>query len=203
MEPSQSFEGYYTGDIICLSHETVPQGWGFLPCDGRQLNRKDYNDLYKLIQNVFGGDGTTFHLPDLRGVTPIGCNEYVGDNGGNSYPIGVGSKVGQFETTLTTDQLPAHDHSTVSDLPCKVSTEVPTTDTPDSGYMLSQTANDSGTTIYLYQDKGVPLNQMQILSASVDCKGGAAGSGEPFCNMQPYIAFGFYICTDGIAPFID
>ncbi|WP_022732077.1 phage tail protein [Thalassospira lucentensis] len=41
---------------------------GFLNCDGAEVSREDYAELYALIGDIWGeGDGsTTFNLPDLR-----------------------------------------------------------------------------------------------------------------------------------------
>ena len=45
---------------------TAPDGW--LICDGSQVSRTTYSDLFSVIGTTFGsGDGsTTFTLPDLR-----------------------------------------------------------------------------------------------------------------------------------------
>ena len=46
----------------------VPTGW--IICDGSALNGTlaQYSDLYAAIGNSWGGNGTTFNLPDLRGM---------------------------------------------------------------------------------------------------------------------------------------
>jgi microcystin-dependent protein len=55
------------GVIEAFGGTTAPTGW--LICDGSQVSRTTYADLYAVIGNNFGsGNGTTtFHLPDLRG----------------------------------------------------------------------------------------------------------------------------------------
>lgn len=40
---------------------------GWLACDGRSLACRDYPLLYAVIGKAFGGDGSRFCLPDLRG----------------------------------------------------------------------------------------------------------------------------------------
>lgn len=56
-----------TGTILSFASEVAPDGW--LVCDGQQVSRSTYAELYSVIGNRWGeGDGsTTFHLPDLRG----------------------------------------------------------------------------------------------------------------------------------------
>ena len=54
---------------------TYPAGW--LYCNGAQVSRATYSNLFALIGTTFGaGDGaTTFHLPDMRGRFPRGWND--------------------------------------------------------------------------------------------------------------------------------
>ena len=53
--------------IIVSPVSTVPTG--FLECNGAELSRTTYSDLYAVIGDTYGaGDGsTTFNIPDLRG----------------------------------------------------------------------------------------------------------------------------------------
>lgn len=56
-----------TGVIQAYVGTSAPTGW--LLCDGSQVSRETYSDLFAVIGESFGqGDNsTTFHLPDLRG----------------------------------------------------------------------------------------------------------------------------------------
>jgi len=55
------------GLIASFAHDAPPQGW--LECDGAQISRTIYANLFAAIGTKWGaGDGSTsFHLPDLRG----------------------------------------------------------------------------------------------------------------------------------------
>lgn len=55
------------GSVTALASSVVPDGW--LACDGADVSRTDYADLFGVIGETFGtGDGSsTFLLPDLRG----------------------------------------------------------------------------------------------------------------------------------------
>ena len=59
--------GVPAGTILMWPTSTVPTG--FLECDGSELNRTTYADLFAVIGGNYGnGDGsTTFLLPDTRG----------------------------------------------------------------------------------------------------------------------------------------
>jgi len=84
--------------------ENIPSGW--LLCDGSEISRSEYANLYNAIGVCWGtGNGsTTFNLPDLRGMflrgvsgetenDPDAENRIVlNDNGGNT-----GNHVGSYQ----------------------------------------------------------------------------------------------------------
>ncbi|MCC8071042.1 MAG: phage tail protein [Bacteroidales bacterium] len=53
------------GAIFAFPSLKVPEG--YLPCDGRELSKASYPELYATIGTVFGGTDKTFCLPDLQG----------------------------------------------------------------------------------------------------------------------------------------
>lgn len=59
--------GSEIGSVSAFAMPTPPEGW--LVCDGSEVSRADYADLYATIGTVWGdGDQiSTFNLPDLRG----------------------------------------------------------------------------------------------------------------------------------------
>jgi hypothetical protein len=58
-------KSYTTGTILTNMTGIIPSG--FLLCDGLDVSRNEYNDLFNLIGIMFGdGDGlTTFNIPNL------------------------------------------------------------------------------------------------------------------------------------------
>src|SRR6185436_2450639 len=86
-----------------------PAGW--LLCDGRAVSRTAYPALFGALSTVWGvGDGsTTFNLPDLRGRAPIGAGTGTGLSA-----RALGASVGAETHTLTTAQMPAHNHGGVT-----------------------------------------------------------------------------------------
>lgn len=78
--------------------DNIPKGW--LVCDGSQLNKTDYPDLFTIIGNNYDFYGLNFVLPNLAGKFPLGYKT------GNPY-----GKTGGEEThILTPDELPSHSH---------------------------------------------------------------------------------------------
>ncbi len=59
------------GSIIFLASEQTPSD-DYLLCDGRALNRTEFEELFTVIGTTWGdGDGSsTFNILDLRGVFP-------------------------------------------------------------------------------------------------------------------------------------
>lgn len=53
------------GAIFAFPSEKIPEG--FLPCEGQELSRTQYPELFTLIGTAFGGTIKTFCLPDLQG----------------------------------------------------------------------------------------------------------------------------------------
>ncbi len=66
------------GTIISYASTTLPVG--FLLCDGSEISKTDYADLYTVIGNKFGTatDSTKFKLPDLRNRFIQGANSNLG-----------------------------------------------------------------------------------------------------------------------------
>lgn len=102
-----------TGDTE-ITYRATPKD-GTLFCQGQVVNRVDYPDLWQWAQDQgvvtggigFGpGDGvSTFTLPDPRGRVLVGA----GTLGADTYTVGTAG--GNARTTLTTANMPPHDHN--------------------------------------------------------------------------------------------
>jgi microcystin-dependent protein len=57
----------FIGCVSYFPNVTPPNGW--LACDGSNVSRSDYSELFSVIGTTYGyGDGsTTFKIPDFRG----------------------------------------------------------------------------------------------------------------------------------------
>ena len=94
-----------------------PTGWLF--CYGQAVSRTTYAALFAAIgiANGAGDASTTFNLPDLRGRVPVGRDNMGGTAASRMTSAGSGvdgntlGAVGGAQThTLTTAQIPAHNH---------------------------------------------------------------------------------------------
>jgi microcystin-dependent protein len=93
------------GTIIPYGGSTIPNG--FLLCDGSEVLKTSYSELYSIIGDSFGtaSDNTRFVLPDMRESVPVGSGTRgSGVSAHDTYTVG------QFKD----DQFQNHTHSTES-----------------------------------------------------------------------------------------
>jgi microcystin-dependent protein len=99
--PAHAEQSPYIGEVMFFTRATLdcPSGWAL--ADGRILNISDYDTLYAIIENTYGGDGvTTFALPDLRGRIVRGAGQGPGLSN-----VGLGEKGGAESVTLTPENV--------------------------------------------------------------------------------------------------
>ena len=99
-----------TGSITAYGGASVPAG--YLECDGSAINSSNYLALHLAISNLYGGaaytgaGGLSFNLPDFRGRSLLG----VGAGSGLTSRT-AGTKGGAQSATLTTNNMPSHNHT--------------------------------------------------------------------------------------------
>ena len=164
----------YVGEIRMFAGNFAPSGWAF--CEGQLVSIAENETLFNLIGTTYGGDGqTTFGLPDLRGRLPVDQGNL---SGGGSYVIG---QLGGTETaTLTTQQLPTHNHG------ARASSATGTQPGPGNGVWAQSNLNQFGT--------GNAAGIMNAANIQV------SGGSQPHDNMMPYLVVSFIISFFGIFP---
>jgi microcystin-dependent protein len=105
-----------TGSMMEFAGASAPSGW--LLCDGAAVSRTLYAALFVVLGTTYGaGDGsTTFNLPDRRDKFSVGAGSTYarGSTGGATTTSSAGSHShtgNTGSTTLTTAQIPAHNHT--------------------------------------------------------------------------------------------
>jgi microcystin-dependent protein len=87
----------YIGIIKIFAGKYAPVGWLF--CMGQTLSVQQYQALYSIIGNTYGGTpGVNFALPDLRGRIVVGQGD-----GPGLYPIQI-SETRNISTHGTSNQ---------------------------------------------------------------------------------------------------
>ena len=107
-------EGIPTATIVPWSSSSVPSG--FLECNGANVSRSTYADLFGIIGTTYGsGDGSsTFGLPNLQDNVAVGKsnNKSLASTGGANTVTSTGNVGGSTaNATLSTAQLASHSHS--------------------------------------------------------------------------------------------
>ena len=166
----------YVGEIRMFGGNFAPAGWMF--CQGQTLPISENETLFNLIGTTYGGDGQeTFNLPDLQGRAPM----HMGQGPGITQNYQEGEAAGVESVTLTTNQIPIHNHAFA------VNSAIGTDTNPNNKFM---SASLTGKAYYAATPDKFMFNQ--ILSP--------AGGSQPHDNMQPYLCISFIISLFGIFP---
>ncbi len=166
----------YIGEIRLFGFTFAPVGWAF--CDGTLIPIAQNTALFSLLGTFYGGDGqTTFALPDLRSRVPV-CQGQ--GSGLSSYTAG--QKGGVEQVSLSTAQLPAHNHL----LACQ--TAGGNSQTPE-GSVLAVDA--SGLTALYSTTENAAMAPSAVSNT---------GQNQGHTNLQPYLVLNYCIALFGIFP---
>jgi microcystin-dependent protein len=177
------------GSIMPYGGLVAPAGW--LLCDGSEVRKSDFNDLWQIIGFNFrdpaliSDNGVNFFaLPDLKGRVPLGLDNMGGAPAGrvtSGAANQLGNSLGSENITVGLENLPEHEH----DL------EAP-----------------SGSQYYgIRVGAGTPLDSEAITLSIEPGSGGTQGLpssggikttsslGQPIDVMNPYLAVNYIIYT--------
>lgn len=175
---STAIESIPIGAVTAYTAYNLPPGW--MLCDGSEVNRNTYSELFDIIGETFGaGDGsTTFNLPDYRGRTLVGLD-------GTQLEFNtLDSKGGGKTHTLSVAEMPSHRHN------------IRAADT----YILS-TSNVEATGYGLVSGGGFSDRAVirQNLTSGGNITNSYTGAGEPHNNLQPYSTVNWIIKAKHLA----
>jgi microcystin-dependent protein len=195
--------GIPIGGIIPYAGATAP--YGFLFCDGSEIERPKFSVLYDIIGSTYNGATplvgvNTFRLPDLRGRFPLGRDNmdnagtvpistggFVDSGGGTAGRVSdiqattTGGAAGSSSTTLTLANLPEHSHTLSSGAQDYSAIAVTTTIDPAATTGLGPTA--PGQAQYLKDSGGIKKPALTTLSTPV-------GIMNPFLTINYIIRSG-------------
>ena len=100
------------GEIKMWAGDTIPDGW--LLCDGSEVSKTDYPNLYAAIRDLWGtpSSSSNFKLPNLTGRVPVGYNSADTDTTETFGQVGAtGGARGAWYHTHTIGSSGAHHHA--------------------------------------------------------------------------------------------
>jgi microcystin-dependent protein len=187
------------GAILPYAGGTIPNG--YLLCDGSEIERAKYGDLYDIIGVIYNGSAAlagagTFRLPDLRGrfalgkdnmdnagTVPTSLGPYVDAGGGTAGRVPdvqatiLGGAAGLSSVPLTLANLPEHSHTLSTAANTYNAIAVSTTLDPNATSGLGPTAP----------------GQAQYLNDSGPVRKFGATLGTPVGLMNPFLSMNFII----------
>ena len=170
----------YVGQLMLVPFNFPPKGWAL--CNGALLSISQNTALFSLLGTYYGGNGTsTFGLPNLQGVVPIGQGQGAGLS---SYVVG---QTGGLENvTLLASNMAPHTHSHMG------STSTASTGSPSGANFASAAQRQSGD----FGAAPTPGNKVALNSTAL----GPAGGSQPHNNIQPTLVLLWAICLQGVYP---
>jgi microcystin-dependent protein len=170
----------FLAEIRAFGFNFAPKGWAF--CDGQTLSISQNTALFSLLGTTYGGDGkTTFSLPNMQGLLPIGQGEGPGLS---AYDLG--EQGGSDFVTLVESELPTHSHAAQA--------------IAAAGTSASPTSN-------LWAEPWVPRGRPPAYSNATGTPialnpvaVGNAGGGQSHENRPPLLVVNFCIALQGIFP---
>lgn len=178
----------FIGQITIFAGNFAPRGWAF--CNGQIIPIAQNMALFSIIGTTCGGNGqSNFALPDLRGRLPLHFGRAIGSP--SNYVMG--QTAGAEQTTLTSANLPAHQHplnvaTAISNQATATATSV--AQSPNNAWLATSDRRDG---VYY---SGSSSGATALNTGSI----GVTGGGPPFSNLPPILALNFIIATEGMFP---
>lgn len=170
----------FVGQVQIFGFNFAPRNWAL--CAGQLMPIAQNTALFSLLGTSFGGDGkTTFGLPDFQGRAGCGMGQ-----GPGLTPRYTGDSFGSENVTLTSGEMPAHNHG------FNIFNQSDTSKrrgTPEAGDAL------------LAPGVAQPFVPNAALSGNFPVQTiGVGGGGQPHPNQQPYLTLNFCIALQGVFP---
>lgn len=184
----------FIGEIRIFPYDFAPLDW--LACDGQVYAVAQYQPLYAVIGNAYGGDASrgTFAVPNLSAALPSPLNRAicgVGQAAGGATSWSLGMTNGSPTMTLATNQIPSHTHQMIRSGGNWIASKKlagPTTGAQVGGLYVNPTTT------------GETLTSNPPDTTLAPAAIATAGAGAGHENRQPFLVCPFAICAEGTFP---
>jgi microcystin-dependent protein len=173
------------GEIRMFAGTFAPRTWAF--CNGQTISIATNTALFSILGTTYGGNGqTTFALPDFQGRVAVGTGT------GPGLPnVQLGQKAGTNTVTLTSTNMPAHNHQVSGNVIIRAADDNTTFDNP-SGNIPGATSTPA---------YAAPTSaNVNMAPIALNLPTTISGNGQPFSIMPPYLGMNYVICMFGIFP---
>lgn len=171
------------GEIKMWAGNEIPYGW--LLCDGSEVSKTDYPELYGAIGDLWGvpSSSSNFKLPNLTGRVPVGYNAADTDTTETFGKVGAtGGARGAWYHTHTIGSSGAHNHASVGRV-----------EGSGSGANIFESFNGASKT------RAVNVPRSGNNGAHTHSPGSSGSSGNKLAvdkaNMPPYAVVKYIICA--------
>src|SRR5581483_5101665 len=161
----------FLAELRLFAGNFAPVGWAL--CAGQTLAINTNVALFALLGTTYGGNGTsTFQLPNLQSRVAIAAGQ---GNGLSMYNLG--QTGGTESITLTTSNLPTHNHVLTGTVNLPATAAAGDTDTPYNTYPAKVT----GTSVYGASGDGSTIAMQHNLTTA------STGNTQPVSLIQPVL----------------
>ena len=171
------------GEIKMWAGDAIPYGW--LLCDGSEVSKTDYPELYGAIGDLWGvpSSSSNFKLPNLTGRVPVGYNSADTDTTETFGKVGAtGGARGAWYHTHTIGSSGAHHHASVGRV-----------EGSGSGANIFESFNGASKT------RAVNVPRSGSNGAHTHSPGSSGSTGNKLAvdkaNMPPYAVVKYIICA--------
>lgn len=176
----------FIGEIRAFGFGFAPVGWA--RCQGQLLPVNQNQALYSLIGTTYGGNASSFAVPNLQGRVVVGW--------GGQYDLGING--GSETVTLVESQIPSHHHAITQSLTATLKAVDDEAEFPSpANHALAQSSQSAP--LYSGDAPAAAMKTGSVtIGGTITC--GNTGGSLGHSNLQPFQVLNYCIALVGLFP---